>query len=171
MEGTYFNGQSFSHSESHTYTLENGRIVKDEEKQTYNGNSSSSITETFSYDANNYLSSISSKGSNIESKTKIITWSDGNLIKLGDRTFTYSNYPWAKAFPLYLDGSNMDACLFSIGYYGNNPKNLPSKTYTSETSGATYDYTLEGYYVTKVVISPLIETNKNHKAISTILWE
>jgi len=164
-EGTYSNGQSFTRTESHSYTLENGRIVKDEEKQ--NGSSS---TETFSYDANNYLSSISSKGSDNESGTKI-TWSDGNLIKLGNRSFEYSNYPWVKGFPLYLKSSNMDANLFAIGYYGNIPKNLPSKTIASETSGYTYDYTFEGSYVTKVVITPFVENNKSHKSISTIIWE
>ena len=170
-EGTYSNGQSFTRTESHSFTLENGRIVKDEEKQGSSLNSIiSSRTDTFSYDANNYLSSISSKGSDNESGTKI-TWSDGNLIKLGNRSFEYSNYPWAKGFPLYLKGGNMDANLFAMGYYGNIPKNLPSKYYTSETSGATYDYTLEGNYVTKVVITPFVENNKSHKSISTIIWE
>ena len=160
-EGTYSNGQSFTRTESHSYTLENGRIVKDEEKQASSLNStSSSRTDTFSYDANNYLSSIN---------TTMLTWSDGNLIKLGDRSFEYSNYPWVKGFPLYLESSNMDANLFAIGYYGNIPKNLPSKT--SRTSGATYDYTFEGSYVTKVVITPFVENNKSHKSISTIIWE
>ena len=170
MEVTYSNGQSSSLSESHSYTLENGRIVKDEEIQAYNGNSSSSI-ETFSYDVNNYLSSISSKGSNIESETKIITWSDGNLIKLGNRLFEYSNYPWAKGFPFYLKGSNTDANLFAMGYYGNIPQNLPSKYTYSETSGYTYEYSFDGSYVTKVVITPFVETNKIQKSISTIIWE
>ena len=156
-EGTYSNGQSFTRTESHSYTLENGRIVKDEKKQ-----NSSSSTDIFSYDANNYLSSIN---------TKMLTWSDGNLIKLGDRSFEYSNYPWVKGLPLYLKGSNMDANLFAIGYYGNIPKNLPSKTIASETSGYTYDYTFEGSYVTKVVITPFVENNKSHKSISTIIWE
>ena len=170
MEVTYSNGQSSSLSESHSYTLENGRIVKDEEIQAYNGNSSSSI-ETFSYDVNNYLSSISSKGSNIESETKIITWSDGNLIKLGNRLLKYSNYPWAKGFPFYLKGSNTDANLFAMGYYGNIPQNLPSKYTYSETSGFTYEYSFEGGYVTKVVTTPFVETNKIQKSISTIIWE
>ena len=156
-EGTYSNGQSFTRTESHSYTLENGRIVKDEKKQ-----NSSSSTDIFSYDANNYLSSIN---------TKMLTWSDGNLIKLGDRSFEYSNYPWVKGLPLYLKGSNMDANLFAIGYYGNIPKNLPSKTIASETSGYTYDYTFEGSYVTKVVITPFVEDIKSHKSISTIIWE
>ena len=169
-EGTYSNGQSFTRTESHSYTLENGRIVKDEEIQAYNGNSSSSI-ETFSYDANNYLSSISRKGSNYDSETKKLTWSDGNLIKLGNRLFEYSNYPWAKGFPFYLKGSNTDANLFAMGYYGNIPQNLPSKYTYSETSGYTYEYSFDGSSVTKVVITPFVETNKSQKSISTIVWE
>ena len=173
-EGTLSNGQSFTSSETHSYTLENGLIVKDEEKYTvkytYDG-ISSSTTYTFSYDANKCLSSISSSGSNTVDNTKNITWSDGNLIKLGNRSFEYSNYPWAKGFLLYLDSSNMDVCLFAMGYYGNIPKNLPSKTIASETSGYTYDYTFEGSYVTKVVITPFVEDIKSHKSISTIIWE
>ena len=162
-EETLTNGQFITHSETHSYTLDNGRIVKDEDKQGSSLNSTiSSRTDTFSYDSNNYLSSIGSK---------IITWSDGNLIKLGNRSFEYSNYPWVKGFPLYLKSSNMDANLFAIGYYGNIPKNLPSKTIASETSGYTYDYTFEGSYVTKAVITPFVEDNKSHKSISTIIWE
>ena len=160
-EETLTNGQFITHSETHSYTLDNGRIVKDEEKQGSSLNSTiSSRTDTFSYDANNYLSSIN---------TTMLTWSDGNLTELGNRSFEYSNYPWVKGFPLYLESSNMDANLFAIGYYGNIPKNLPSKT--SRTSGATYDYTFEGSYVTKVVITPFVENNKSHKSISTIIWE
>ena len=162
-EETLTNGQFITHSETHSYTLDNGRIVKDEEKQGSSLNSTiSSRTDTFSYDANNYLSSIN---------TTMLTWSDGNLIKLGNRSFEYSNYPWVKGFPLYLKSSNMDANLFAIGYYGNIPKNLPSKTIASETSGYTYDYTFEGSYVTKAVITPFVEDNKSHKSISTIIWE
>ena len=171
-EETLTNGQFITHSETHSYTLDNGRIVKDEEKQGSSLNStSSSWTEIYSYDANNYLSSMSATGSNIESETKIITWSDGNLIKLGSRSYEYSSYLWAKGFPFYLKGSNTDANLFAMGYYGNTPKNLPSKYYASETSGYTYDYTFEGSYVTKVVITPFVENNKSHKSISTIIWE
>lgn len=165
-ERTFSSGQINSNSETHSYTLENGRIVQDKEKQ-----DNSSDTYTFSYDVNNYLSSISSKGTNIESETKIITWSDGNLIKLGNRLFEYSNYPWAKGFPFYLKGSNTDANLFAMGYYGNIPQNLPSKYTYSETSGYTYEYSFDGSYVTKVVITPFVETNKDHKTIMTIIWE
>ena len=171
-ERTLTNGQYITDSETHSYTLDNGRIVKDEDKQGSSLNSIiSSRTEIYSYDANNYLSSMSATGSNIVSDTKKLTWSDGNLIKLGNRSFEYSNYPWTKGFFLYLDGSNMDECLSAMGYYGNIPKNLPSKTIASETSGYTYDYTFEGSYVTKVVITPFVENNKSHKSISTIIWE
>ena len=165
-ERTYSSGQINSHSESHSYTLENGLIVKDKEIQ-----GSSTRTDTFSYDSNNCLSSISSNGSNIRSETKIIRWSNGNLIKLGDRSYEYSSYPWPKGFPFSLKGSNMDANLFAIGYYGNIPKNLPSKYTYSETSGFTCEYSFEGGYVTKVVTTAIVETNKNQINISTIIWE
>ena len=133
-EGTYSNGQSFTRTESHSYTLENGRIVKDEEKQ-----NSSSSTDIFSYDANNYLSSIN---------TKMLTWSDGNLTKAGDRTYSYTNYSWAKGFPLYLESVGVDEFLFANGYFGNIPKNLP-ETYHSYVE---FVYTLEGNYVTKTIL-------------------
>lgn len=165
-ERTYSSGRINSHYETHSYTLENGLIVKDKETQ-----GSSSWTFTFSYDSNNCLSSISSNGSEIESGTKIIKWSNGNLIKLGDNSYEYSSFPWPKGFPFSLKGSNMDANLIAIGYYGNIPKNLPSKYYQSEDYGLTYEYSFEGGYVTKVVITPFVETNKIHKSISTIIWE
>lgn len=156
-ERTYSSGQINSRSETHSYTLENGLIVKDKDDD-YR-------TTTFSYDSNNYLKSIT------DSETKMLTWSNGNLIKMGDRSYEYSSYPWPKGFPFYLKGSNVDANLFAIGYYGNIPKNLPSKYTYSETSGFTYEYSFEGGYVTKVVITPFVETNKIQKSISTIIWE
>lgn len=174
-EGTLSNGQSRSWSETHAYTIENGRIVKDEEKQGSQIDGGQwhyhSWTDTFSYDANNYLSSIRTEYSDTESETSTITWSNGNLIKLGDRSFEYSNYPWPKGFPFYLKGSNTNGVLFSMGYYGNIPKNLPSKLSYSETSGYTYDYTFEGSYVTKAVATRFVENNKSDKSISTIIWE
>jgi hypothetical protein len=121
-------------SNTHSYTLENGLIVKDEGK-----GSNSSTTETFSYDANNYLSSIN---------TKMLTWSDGNLTKAGDRTYSYTNYSWAKGFPLYLESVGVDEFLFANGYFGNIPKNLP-ETYHSYVE---FVYTLEGNYVTKTIL-------------------
>lgn len=167
-EGTLSNGQSESRSESHAYTIENGRIVKDEEKQGSQIDGGqwhySSWTETFSYDANNYLSS---KGNTI------VTWSNGNLVKFGNGTgtYSYSNYTWVKGFPFNLKGIDMDGYLISIGYYGNTPRTLPSKYSVSETYGWSYEYTLQDNYVTKIIYKPFVEDHKSQKAISTIIWE
>ena len=168
-EGKFSNGQSFTRTESHSYTIENGLIVKDVRDYIYNEGSSDKTTRTFSYDANKYLSSISRSYPDTDSETKAITWSDGNLTKLGNRSFEYSNYSWTKGFALYIDGSNMDEILFASGYYGNIPKNLQSKTYTSEKSGWTFDYTIEGNYVTKVVISHFEYASKTQTM--TFVWE
>ena len=127
------------------------------------------MTITFSYDANKYLSSISRSYPDTDSETKAITWSDGNLTKLGNRSFEYSSYSWAKGFPFYIEGSNVDEILFANGYYGNIPKNLQSKTYTSEKSGWTFEYTIEGNYVTKVVISHFEDASKTQTM--TFVWE
>ena len=168
-EGKLPNGQSYVRSESHSFTIENGLIVKEEEKNTYDGVDHTTPTHTFSYDANKYLSSISRSYPDTDSETKAITWSDGNLTKLGNRSFEYSSYSWAKGFPFYIEGSNVDEILFANGYYGNIPKNLQSKTYTSEKSGWTFDYTIEGNYVTKVVISHFTDTSKTQTR--TFVWE
>lgn len=168
-EGKLSNGQSYVRSESHSFTIENGLIVKEEEKNTYDGVNHTTPTHTFSYDANKYLSSISRSYPDTDSETKAITWSDGNLTKLGNRSFEYSSYSWAKGFPFYIEGSNVDEILFANGYYGNIPKNLQSKTYTSEKSGWTFEYTIEGNYVTKVVISHFEDASKTQTM--TFVWE
>ena len=164
--GTYSNGQSFTHTENHSFTLKNGLIVKDEEKQ-----GSSSTMSTYSYNGNNYLTSISTSGSNVESNTKVLTWTDGCLTKLDERTFTYSTIPWQKGFPVYLKGSNTDPYLFSMGYYGNTPKYLPSKYTTSQNTGWSYEYTLNGNFITQVTITPTTVDNKRDVSIITIIWE
>lgn len=168
-EGKFSNGQSFTRTESHSYTIENGLIVKDVRDYIYNEGSSDKTTRTFSYDANKYLSSISRSDPDTDSETKAITWSDGNLTKLGNRSFEYSSYSWAKGFPFYIESSNVDEFLFANGYYGNIPKNLQSKTYTSEKSGWTFEYTIEGNYVTKVVISHFEDASKTQTM--TFVWE
>lgn len=168
-EGKLSNGQSYVRSESHSFTIENGLIVKEEEKNTYDGVNHTTPTHTFSYDANKYLSSISRSYPDTDSETKAITWSDGNLTKLGNRSFEYSSYSWAKGFPFYIESSNVDEFLFANGYYGNIPKNLQSKTYTSEKSGWTFEYTIEGNYVTKVVISHFEDASKTQTM--TFVWE
>lgn len=173
-KGTYSNGQSFTFSETHSYTLENGRIVKDEEKQGSQIDGGqwhySSWTETYSYDANNHLSSIRTEYSDTESETSTITWSNGNIIKEGDMTYSYSNYSWVKGTPLGLVG---DSYLFSMGYYGNTPRNLPSKKsnrsalteeYINEYEYAlvewSYEYTLQDNYVTKIIAKPTRKTTR-----------
>ena len=168
-EGKLSNGQSYVRSESHSFTIENGLIVKEEEKNTYDGVNHTTPTHTFSYDANKYLSSISRSYPDTDNESKAITWSDGNLTKLGNRSFEYSSYSWAKGFPFYIEGSNVDEILFANGYYGNIPKNLQSKTYTSEKSGWTFEYTIEGNYVTKVVISHFEDASKTQTM--TFVWE
>jgi YD repeat-containing protein len=166
------NGQSYSSSGSCAYTVENGRIVKYKQGST---------TTTYSYDANNYLSSIRTEYSDTESETSTITWSNGNIIKAGDMTYSYSNYSWVKGIPFKLVG---DSYLFSMGYYGNTPRNLPSKK--SNRSALTeewineyeyalyewsYEYTLQDNYVTKMIAKPTRENNKYHINTSTIIWE
>lgn len=169
------NGQSYSSSGSCAYTVENGRIVKYKQGST---------TTTYSYDANNYLSSKCKIYSNTESVTSNITWSNGNLIKLGDETYSYSNYTWVKGFPFYLRNSGTDSYLFSMGYYGNTPRNLPSKCsnrsalteewineYELALDEWSYEYTLQDNYITKIISTPTKENNKYHKTITTIIWE
>ena len=162
------NGQSFSSSILHSYTLDKGRIIKDEKTR-----GSSSETITYSYDANGQLASILRSGSNINSYT--VTWSNGNISSIGDVTFTSSNYSWVKGLPLQLEGSYMDNFLFSMGYYGNFPHNLISsykRHYSNRDStyGSTYDYTLQDGLVTKVV-ETYVNDNKYYKVISTVTWE
>lgn len=171
VEEGYNSSNTFSRSQSHT--LENGRIVKDVDIQTTNNKAEITTTREFSYDSNNYLSSEShtTTGSASGGGTKMFTWSDGNVIKVGNHSFEYSNYSRAKGIPLYLDSSNTDEYLFAMGYYGNIPKNLQSKTYYSSESGSTYDYTFEGSYVSKIVITPFVETSKAHKRTMTFIWE
>ena len=161
-EGTWSNGQSFTYTESHSYQLENGRIIKDEERQ-----GSSSMTATYNYNADGYLTSIDESGSNNSNNTEIVTWKNGNISSMGSYTYTYSNIPWAKGFSFYLKGSNLDGYLFSMGYYGNLPKNLPS----SISDGWTFDYTVQDGYVTKAITTPAIEDNKHHKLTTTFIWE
>ena len=166
---SWSNGQIFSSSESHSFTLENGLIIKDEERQSNNTNSS---THTYNnaYNADGYLISITESGSG-NNNSKEVKWTDGNITNIGYNTFTYSNVPWVKGFPFYLKGSNMDSYLFAIGYYGIIPKYLPSQYSSSETSGSRYDFTLQDNLVIKIIATPFVENNKHNKTTITIVWE
>lgn len=151
---------SSTQSTSHTYTLENGMIVKDVELFTHSAATASTSTTIYSYDSNGYMTS-KSKYQSITDDTRInyLTWEDGNISKIGDNAYTYSNTPWVKGFPIYWGG--IDPYLFSFGYFGKTPKNSP------DTEGDyTYDYTLEGSYVTKIV-----ETNTYTQTVNTLFWE
>lgn len=152
-------------SESHSYTLENGRIVKDVEKQTYEGRNNSTITTLYSYDSNGYLTTISESGSSIDSNTKQIEWTNGNLTSMEGREFKYTNIPWNKGIFFYYKGSNMDSCLWPSGYWGNTPKNMPSQDINKNW---TYNYETSDGLVTKVSIT---NNKTGEKAISTIVWE
>ncbi len=171
-EQKFSDGQLYTGTETYSYTLENGRIVKEVEKH-----GSSTRTKIFSYDANNNLTSVSNPNT-----TMLYEWSDGNLTKVDEgysysnywRSYEYTNYQWPKGFIMYLESSYLDACLLAMGYYGNIPKNLPSRNYTTKNGGyCAYDYTFEGSYVAKVVksdVSP--ETHQPMSATTmTFVWE
>lgn len=178
-KSNYSNGQSFTDTEQHSYNLENGLIVKDIERQ-----GSSSRTSTYSYDSNNNLISVSVKDS-YDNYTMSVNWINGNINNIVketnytgtsttySHTYSYSNVSWPKGFPYYLKGSNFDSYLFSMGYYGNVPKYLPSKVAYSENSesGWTYDYTMQGNLITKLSIKPFVENNKRSSSIITYFWE
>ena len=159
-EGTVSNKISFT--ETHRYTLDNGLIIKDEEET-----SSSNKTAIYSYDTNGYLVSISEEGSSTPLQTKQITWNDGNLTGIDSRSYTYSTIPWEKGFPFYLDGSNIDEYLFSLGYFGNTPKFLPSN-FGTQTSEYTCDYTIQDNIIKKIVITGL---NYSSTFEITYIWE
>lgn len=174
VDGTLSNGQIDNWSVSHSYSLENGRIVKDVEKYTYDGRISTTTT-LYSYDSNGSLTSISVSGSNTDSNTEQVEWTNGNISKIGNGTYTYSNVSWIKGFPFYLKGSNMDNYLFSMGYYGIIPRNLPSK-YDSdglESNGWSYayEYIVQNNLITKVIYTPYKEDEKRHIMISNFTWE
>lgn len=155
-----YSGDPYSWTETHSYTLENGVIVKDVETQ------GSVITSTFTYDSNGYLTSITNS-----TTVQKISWTEGNLTKaereLGDdRLWTYSNIPWMKGFPFFLRGLNMDEYLFAAGYYGKMPKNLPAQYNLKHVK---YDYVMDGNLVTKVIINS--ESTNVQRATRIYVWE
>lgn len=160
-EGTWSNGQAFSSTESHSYSLKDGLIVKDVENR-----QSSSMVTTYEYDANGCLVSVSEERSGDSSYNETIVWNNGNISKFGNYSYTYSNIPWMKGLP-ELFGYDLENILFSMGYYGKLPKNLPS----SVSDGWTFDYTLQDNYVTKIVSAPKVEDNKHHITTISIIWE
>ena len=163
-EGTYSNGQSYTVSISHSYTLKNGLIVKDVEVQTYNGGHPSTITYTYSYDNNGYMATSSASGYEIESYTDNLTWTNGNLTGLRGGELTYTNISWPKGMFFFFESSNMDRLLWPGGFWGKTPKNM---LYKDLYNGLTYDYTITNGLITKV---RLIESG-NVVYVATYTWK
>ena len=164
--------------ETHTYTLSDGRITKDVVRD----GGGYSDTYNYTYDSNGYLKSRSFS----YSETKELTWADGNLTKtstlLGNDdsynwVISYSNISWPKNFMLDVEYLPIDNALEPLGVWGRMPKNLPSKAVHSGKDiniEYTYNYTIEGGVITKIVITdngiaegePIAETET-----LTIEWE
>ena len=175
---TYGDGVIKSHEvednweETHTYTLSNGLIVKDEEVQTTNGRNPSITTRSFTYDSNGYMVIIHTSTNEDwdEDVTTKCIWANGNLIKFdrgGDnsREYRYSNIPWNKMMIYYLKGSNMDGNLWLAGYWGKRPKNLPSEL----VGDYSYKYEVTNGYVTKMKYKGL--WGEDYSGESIIIWE
>ena len=138
-------------NEPTTYTVENGRIIKEV--------SSSNITY-YTYN-NGYLTSLSrSNGSKIT-----FDWTDGNMTSFtkndGEpRPFSYSDVPWHKGMIFYFDGTSLDKYLWLSGYWGKTPRNLPSEDHYK---GHRYDYILSNGLV--------VECKNYNRAFWKFTWE
>ena len=164
VDGKWSNGESYSRSETHTYTVVDGLIVKDKETK-----SGGSRNTTYTYDSNGYMETISEEGS--EGATKMLVWNNGNLTHIDIdalnytvRTYVYSSTPWLNELGFYLI-PNTDGCLGGLGYYGRMPKMLPSKI-----DDESILYTVVGGLVTKVVTT-FTEKGKTQTSVSNITWE
>ena len=156
---------SGSWSESHTYTLKNGLIIKDVEVQLYNGENPSTRTTSYSYDNSGYMVSMSYSGEGIESKVLNLKWDKGNIVSLGERKYSYTDILWPKGMFFYYEGSNMDPNLWVGGFWGKTPKNMP---YQNSYNGWTYKYDTSNGLISK----DTIVDNETGKviAVSTIYW-
>ncbi len=159
METSYSNGQIFTWSNSHTYTLKNGLIVKDVEVQSSNGGHPSSTITTYTYDNNGYMAT-----SSVNGYTDNFTWTNGNLTCMGEREFTYTNISWPKGMFFYFKGTNMDSYLWPGGFWGKTPKNMPHQDLYKEW---TYDYTITNGLITKM---RLIESG-SVECVVTYTWK
>lgn len=146
VEGIRNGGESYSRSWTRTYTLDNGLIIKD--KDTQGG------SETYTYDSNGYMKT---KGSSQ------LVWNNGNLMKVSNTTYDYSNTPWVNIGLKLISGT--DGNLGIPGYYGKMPKMMPSKI-----GDKTYQYTVEGGLLTKVMIY-YTEKGYDQISINNITWE
>jgi len=178
-EGTNSSGNSFTESVSHSYNLENGKIVKDVRKVTsydgYPGKNTSTTTTLYSYDSNGYLSSTSTSEPSYD-ETNQYEWTNGNLTgivwKIGwEDSFssgrvdysTYTDIPWNKGLFWRFIPRDMDSFLVPGGYWGNTPKNMPSQDLYY-----TYKYESSDGLVTKITYTDN-ETSEMYNNI--IVWE
>jgi hypothetical protein len=135
---SYSNGSQSSTS-THKFSLENGRVVKD---------AGSHATYTFTYDSNGYLrtgTEISSPGS--DSETTDYVWENGNLVKIGQRTYEYGNLAWCN-IGFEFSGPDMEPALQMTGFYGRMPKNMPTKYYGSKIK--EFKYGVSGGLITSI---------------------
>lgn len=158
------NEEKDNRTETHQYTLSDGLIIKDVEKQ------SSSTTTLYSYDNTGQIISLSLTGTDTYDDNWNFKWENGNMVEFKNgRAYTYTNLAWPKGFFFYWKGSNMDPEIRMMGFWGRTPTNLPSKYTTTGGTIWLYDYTITDGLVTKMVISNG-NTNKE-LATYTYIWE
>ncbi|GEM_PF-3914907 len=147
----------------HTYTLSDGRIVKEVEEE-----SDGVCSYTYVYNDNGYLSSIAYENKHDGESYRgesLLSWSNGNLINIIHRyyrgndlkedyfcNYEYTNIPWPKNWIHYnhTEATNIDDVLLYSGLFGKTPKNLPSKL-KKDNETYTFDYVVENGVVTKIL--------------------
>lgn len=163
----------WNNENAHTYTLSNGRIIKDIESGGDNG------THTYAYDNNDYVI-LQTYVHDVDSGKIDFTWTDGNLTKYSDTrddgssytyNISYSNMLWPQNWIHYW--IHMDVVFEPIGAWGKMPKNLPTKSVCVSsdgyTDGWTIDYIIENGLITKTIWKDL--NDPSHTEITTFEWE
>ena len=128
-----------------TYTLENGVIVASSDD--YNGK-----PVKFLYNSDKYLVKAEKEG-----YSEILTWSNGNLLKIGDdMSFTYTEYENKSNIDItsinFTEDAEFNDILFRSGYFGNRNKKLLLTTKSQwHTRLCQYEYTFDkDGYVTQI---------------------
>lgn len=164
----------YPYPRTHSYALSNGLIVK----QTDTNQNGFYRNISFSYDSEGYMESISDYYDTYSDDVKHhnLIWEDGNLMLaqwmgIELKLWEYSNLLWKAGtfFDLFTSlVPNTDPILFSIGYFGKLPKNLPIKS-----DSYSYDFEMSDGYITKV--KKVYRDYINDKILETrliiITWE
>ena len=157
-----------SGSSTFTFTLSNGRIV-------------TGASSDFKYDEDGQLISVTSSDKN----TAQYEWSDGNIVKKTysydssseymSCRYTYSEYS-SSMLPQF--SSIGEWVLESQGFIGKRNRNLPSKVTTFDddffaynNSSTSYDYTIEGGVVTKVIATSTNSSGVVSTSTIDFIWE